>query len=299
LRQGRELYGAIIYDWRDFDEKVKNVAKTYDILVLNEWVTDAYVYALKQENPNLVVLMYKHIGCNDKDEYLSSCDYRTANQHDDWFMQRDGIRYEDKFNAGQDWHTYYMDISKEEVREYQAEHLKFALTERSSSFDGVFLDIALHDGHYLREGHSSGMLPESMPDDASVRDVYRELLSLVKLKLNAEGKMLIPNFDTLTGKEYWLDLVIQTDGAYEENFQGSETELEDMRMTVTDDGDYVGRLYLAGLNPQVKFEQLNLPGLGTYARERVVIFPPAAMNVGYTWDTAIQNVPWVNENKDK
>jgi hypothetical protein len=181
-------------------------------VVLQAWQTQR-MHELKRENPNLKVLVYKNLGFSAQGAgpeglYASGVGYEEAKSS--WFLKNTAGK--NFTGEGYSW-LWAMDVGNREYQEKWAENVIAELT--SQGWDGVELDDASGTMKY----HYNPAEVAKYPTDAKYAAAMESALAYIGPKIQAAGKLAIPNFATWVEEpalnNNWLQYV---SGAIDEMF---------------------------------------------------------------------------------
>ena len=184
----RKGVGVLALDWGDLDKTAK--AGTGDYLVIQAWEY-ARIPALRRDNPQLRILMYKDASAtvrvaDDSGIYATGVSYaEVAAHHPGWFLtDPGGTRLE-----WSDWPGLYpLNVRN---AKYQRAWLRNVLVElRAHAWDGVMLDDTLT---YLSHPTFGDLVSTQIPNDASMYRATGRFLAHVGPGLRRAGYLAVPN----------------------------------------------------------------------------------------------------------
>jgi len=168
-------------------EQVEFAISNYQVAILQPWETDT-LSRLKAARPDMTVLCYKCLSSTRSYErgpiFTSGVDHEEAEEAGEhWFAHRlDGSRIE--------WNTYsghwQMAVWEPEYRERWCDNVADEL--EGTLWDGVMADNDIFDDYYRLQFPIDGDR-----GIAELRSALDEFIPQVGDRLNAMGKMLVPN----------------------------------------------------------------------------------------------------------
>lgn len=191
-------------------------AQRHSYVVLHAWQAST-MRRLKAANPNLKVLVYKNLST-------------TVSYHSSDPFQPTGVRYDDANANHPEWYLndtsgqriqfrsypglWQMDIGNPEYQRAWADQV-IAEVQREG-WDGVELD----DVNPTIKYHFDPSRVAKYPNDAAFGAATRSMLAHVGPRIQAAGKLAIPNICCTTelGVGIWKDWLQFVSGAYEESY---------------------------------------------------------------------------------
>jgi hypothetical protein len=158
-------------------------------VVLQAWET-AKMHELKKANPNIKVLEYKNLGFAAQGtgpEGISASGVNYSEAKSSWFLKNTAGK---SFTAEPYPWLWAMDVGSREYQEKWAANVIAEMT--AQGWDGVMLDDANATMKYQYNPSSIA----KYPNDAAYAGAMESALAYIGPKIQAAGKLAIPNFAT-------------------------------------------------------------------------------------------------------